>query len=138
MNERDRKRKLPVVKGRTIKMPRHQDPLPYLVGAEEPGYWRPATRADCADVPRPCPYLSCQYNLYLDVTPTGNIHLNFPAIEPDEMQESCALDVAAEGGASLDRVAECTGVTRERIRQLENHAQNRIKMLYPRFKENLR
>ena len=54
-----------------------------------------ATRAECAEGPRPCPYVSCKHHLYLDVNPeTGSIKLNFPDLEVDEMAETCSLDVA--------------------------------------------
>ena len=40
----------------------------------ERSYWRPKTRGDCANVARPCPYVSCKYHLYIDVNPgTGSI-----------------------------------------------------------------
>lgn len=85
---------------------------------------RPKTRADCADVPRPCPYVGCQHHLYLDVNAsTGNIRLNFPDLEPWEMpeHESCSRDVAErERGATLTRVADLLNLTRERARQLED------------------
>jgi hypothetical protein len=38
---------------------------------------RPVTRADCANVPRPCPFLSCRCNLLADVLEDGSIALNF-------------------------------------------------------------
>jgi hypothetical protein len=81
---------------------------------------RPKTRADCIDAPRPCPYVSCSHHLYLDVSlDTGSVKFNFPDIEVDEMAESCALDVADESGATLERVGEVLNVTRERVRQVE-------------------
>lgn len=84
---------------------------------------RPRTRADCKDAPRPCPFVSCVHHLYLDVSArTGSIKLNFPDLEPDELTESCALDVADDGGATLERVGEIMNLTRERIRQLEVRA----------------
>jgi hypothetical protein len=81
---------------------------------------RPRTRADCADGPRPCLLVSCKHHLYLDVSPrTGAIKLNYPDLEPDQMSESCVLDVADRGGATLERVAEIANLTRERVRQIE-------------------
>lgn len=80
---------------------------------------RPKTRADCAGVQRPCPFLSCRYHLYLDVTPAGGITLNFPDLELHEMAETCALDVAERQGTTLEHVGSLMNVTRERIRQLE-------------------
>src|SRR5436853_3984858 len=40
---------------------------------------RPKMRADCATGQRPCPYVSCKFNLYVDVNPrTGSVKMNFP------------------------------------------------------------
>jgi len=81
---------------------------------------RPQTRGDCADAPRPCPYVSCKHHLYLDVSPrTGAIKLNYPDLEPWELEDTCALDVADAGSQRLERVGELTNLTRERVRQIE-------------------
>lgn len=88
---------------------------------------RPCTRGECDDVPRPCPFVGCRFNLYLDVSPkNGAIILNFPDLEPDQMTESCALDVADRGGDTLENVGAYMNVTRERIRQLEVRALDRL------------
>lgn len=88
----------------------------------EDEHWRPKTRADCAKVPRPCPYVACRYHLYIDVHPnTGNIKLNFPGREVWEIEHSCALDIADEGGLALEDVGAVCGLTRERIRQMTIH-----------------
>ena len=70
-------------------------------------------------MPRPCPYVGCRHNLYLDVRSDGTIKRTFPGTRPDEMIESCSLDVAARGEMVLERVAALMGVTRERVRQIE-------------------
>jgi hypothetical protein len=90
------------------------------LGADEP-YERPRTRGDCARVPRPCPYVACKYSLYLDVSETGSIILNFPHLEPGQMPpgQSCALDLAERGAMTLEDIAVVTNLTRERIRQVE-------------------
>jgi hypothetical protein len=81
---------------------------------------KPRMRAECADAPRPCPYVSCQHHLYLDVSArTGAIKLNFPDLEVWEMTETCALDVADRGGTTLEEVGAIMNLTRERIRQVE-------------------
>lgn len=82
---------------------------------------RPKTRADCANVPRPCPFVSCKWHLYLDVQPNGSIRLNFPDLEPHQLppDASCAVDVGEQGQATLERVAEILNLTRERVRQIE-------------------
>lgn len=81
---------------------------------------RPRTRADCANGPRPCMFISCKHHLYLDVNPaTGSIKLNFPDKEIWELEETCALDVADRGGITLEEVGTIMNLTRERIRQVE-------------------
>ena len=86
----------------------------------ERSYWRPKTRGECANVSRPCPYVSCKYHLYIDVNPaTGSIKINFPDLEVWELRHSCALDVAQTGGITLEEVGEILNLTRERIRQVE-------------------
>ena len=93
-------------------------------------YDRPLTRAECVNGPRPCPYISCKYHLYLDVSPrTGSIKLNFPDLDPWEMPMSCALDVADSGGSTLEDVGAIMNLTRERIRQLEVKALSKLEAL---------
>lgn len=87
---------------------------------------RPATRADCVDGHRPCPFVSCAHHLYLDVTELGGLRLNFPDLQPEEMTESCALDVADRGGETLESVGSLVRLTRERVRQIEEVALARI------------
>lgn len=88
---------------------------------------RPRTRGDCELGPRPCPWIGCRHNLYLDVKENGAIKFNFPHLEPWEMADSCALDVADRGGVVLDQVAVCLGLTRERSRQLELWSVGRLR-----------
>ncbi len=81
---------------------------------------RPRSRADCANGPRPCMFISCKHHLYLDVNPsTGSIKLNFPDKEVWDLGETCALDVADRGGITLEEVGSIMNLTRERIRQVE-------------------
>jgi hypothetical protein len=89
----------------------------------EMNYWQPRRRSECAEAPRPCPFVSCQHHLFVDVSPrTGAIKLNFPDLEVWQMGESCALDVADRGGTTLEDVGAIMNLTRERIRQVEVRA----------------
>lgn len=84
---------------------------------------RPRVRGECIDGPRPCGFVACRHHLYLDINPeNGSIKINFPHIEPHELIESCALDVADRGGVVLDDLGNLLNVTRERARQLEMKA----------------
>ena len=102
---------------------------------------RPRTRADCAQGPRPCMFISCKHHLYLDVNPsTGSIKLNFPDKEIWEMAETCALDVADRGGITLEEVGAIMNLTRERIRQVETRGLLKLRAMAedePRAREQL-
>lgn len=99
----------------------------------ETDYPKPEHRAECAQgefADRPCPFVSCKFHLYLDVSErTGAIKLNFPDLEVWEMPESCALDIADRGGITLEEVGAIVNLTRERIRQLETKGLAKLKAI---------
>jgi hypothetical protein len=93
---------------------------------------RPQTRDECRGEARPCPWVACKHHLYLDVNPeTGSIKINFPDLEPWDLQHTCALDVAERGGITLEEVGEIMNLTRERIRQVEVRGLLKLKMGSP-------
>jgi hypothetical protein len=109
-----------------------------LVRARKSGDWlmpptaadHPRTRGECAEGPRPCPLVGCRYHLYLEVSDdNGSMKINRPDVPVWEMERSCALDEAERGGMTLEEVSEALGVTRERIRQLEERALRRLQEL---------
>lgn len=86
---------------------------------------RPTTREDCKTVPRPCPFVGCKHNLFLDVSRDGKaIKFNFPQMEPGDMPSDrcCALDVAGRYPRTLEEVGGLMNLTRERVRQIEEAA----------------
>ena len=92
------------------------------------GMQRPGCRAECATTPRPCPFVSCRYHLYLDVNPrTGRIKFNFPGLEVNQIAVSCALDVAEAGPWTLEDIGGRLNITRERARQLAEQALGKIR-----------
>ena len=115
-------------RGRTLSMRRQSKRELERLRALYPDRGRvaPLTRGACPAT-RPCPYVSCGAHLALDVNEdNGNIKVNFPGAdgEPDlsVMPETCALDVADRDGTTLEEIAAALGVTRERVRQLEDTA----------------
>lgn len=93
----------------------------------EMDYWRPDSRAECINMERPCPFVSCKYHLYIDVHPVrGSIKINFPDVEVWELTETCALDVADRGGITLEEVGEIMNLTRERVRQVETQGLSKL------------
>ena len=86
---------------------------------------KPRVRGDCARGERPCLFCSCRHHLFLEVQDNGNIKTR--ADEVDDMPETCALDFADRGPATLEEVGETLGVTREMIRQIEAKALSRLR-----------
>lgn len=92
---------------------------------------RPRTRADCIDGPRPCGFVSCRHHLLLD-TQGARIKVNFPEVleggdvRLELMRATCALDVADEGGTTLEEVSSNLNVTRERGRQIQEGALRKV------------
>lgn len=83
----------------------------------------PADRLFCRDGPRPCPYVTCRYHLGLTVMPrSGSIKATWPEQEPWEAEQTCALDLANQGGMTLAEIGEVMNLTRERVRQIEEQA----------------
>lgn len=78
----------------------------------------PATRAECLNGPRPCPYETCRYHLTREIKKTKR----------SDDDETCALDVADGGPHSLEALAQTLHVTRERIRQIESDGLTRIRL----------
>jgi hypothetical protein len=121
--EQRRSRRKREVRARTIsvkRMTKRELELGRMLYPDVEGVERPVTRADCQGGERPCPFVSCKHHLYLDVSArTGAIKLNFPDLEVWEMTETCALDIADRGGATLEEVGAIMNLTRERIRQVE-------------------
>jgi hypothetical protein len=87
---------------------------------EEMQSLRPRTRGECVGTARPCPWVGCRHHLFLDVNEdTGGLKINFPDRSLDDLAETCALDVADRGVATLEAVGELMNLTRERTRQVE-------------------
>lgn len=121
-------------------------------GNERAGPIRPRTRGECAGSPRPCPWAGCRYHLLLDLLGSSiQLNLTVPSgrgsrtisgrqggtmrgwleVEAlidravdhlDDMEATCALDVADLGAQPLRVVGRLLGVTKERARQIEELA----------------
>lgn len=110
---------------------------------------RPRVRGDCANGPRPCPWIGCRHHLAdvrVDVDGDLLMHgqhsrleLNAPPSVVDAfiesaadavaaMRESCVLDVAdrSPDGAALQEIGDAFDLTRERVRQIEKSARQHL------------
>jgi hypothetical protein len=95
---------------------------------------KPKTRAECKDMERPCPFIGCKYHLYLDINKNnGSIKFNFPDLEFDELDQTCALDIIEKGETTLEDIGKHMNLTRERVRQIQDNVIEKLKIsgLFP-------
>lgn len=94
--------------------------------------WRPRRRADCVNVPRPCPYVGCRYNLHLERVASGH---GRRAVDEDPTEvspeESCALDIADRGPHTLEQVAAVVRATPKGVAVIIERATRRLRILQP-------
>ena len=90
------------------------DPIRLPLFEERPS--APRQRSDClpggVNEARPCPWTGCRHNI----------------AEAGPTQATCSLDVADEGGITLEEIGVLMGVTRERVRQIEDKALRKIQV----------
>lgn len=111
---------------------REEKQIAAMLDAEGPREPLPVDRAACIDGPRPCPMVSCPHSTYLEVDPiTGGLKLNHPDKEVEDLpeRESCVLDVVDDNpdGITLDEAGRILGVSRERIRQVEERLLRKVR-----------
>jgi hypothetical protein len=75
--------------------------------------------------------VGCEFHLYW-IQSTGVTRRKGDGIikqlrPPWEMDETCVLDVAEQGGRKLREIGDYLGLTRERIRQLLKPAERRLR-----------
>jgi len=97
---------------------------------------RPKTRDECPSY-RPCPYVGCRYNTYLEVTWCGNITIPKKGEEPWQVDPatSCTLDLADRGGMIMDDVAAIFRIRRQRVHQIEAEACEKLRQRFPWIEE---
>ncbi len=99
-----------------------------------PVFKRPATRADCEALPRPCPFSrTCHYGLEANdwrmesKNNQGIQHLRGQLQRAEGgVTESCSLDVADRGPHELEVIGRYLGVSREAVRLVEARALKKL------------
>jgi DNA-directed RNA polymerase sigma subunit (sigma70/sigma32) len=66
--------------------------------------------------------VGCIYHLAFDVTESGTLVQNHPGRELEDLEHTCALDAADQGGLSDEAVGALMNLTREAVRQIEQRA----------------
>lgn len=107
---------------------------------------RPVTTQECDEqhpdmgTPgEPCPFVSCIYNLAIDVNErTGSYAINVPFsfedgdpvpdIEISPGAHTCARKAALDGPLTMESIGESIGVSRERVRQIVDTALNKLSL----------
>jgi len=74
---------------------------------------RPVTYADCEHIPMyDCPFLTCEHNLGIDLKSGGRV-INKTG------HPYCLLKLTEKGGLTLQEIGDIFGLTRERVRKIE-------------------
>lgn len=83
---------------------------------------RPKNRSECVGGARPCPWVGCRFHLYLEVNAKGELRIFHPELDLEDFCDTCSLDIADRGSATLKEISFYYQVSRERIRQIEDKA----------------
>ena len=108
--------------------------LPIAWGPED----APRVRGDCANVQRPCRWVSCKYHLHGVTLRPGRRW--YDGHDPDERvrahsDETCALDCADRGAMDRDATAKVSGMSSECVRLIEEIGKERL-LLVTSFDEH--
>ena len=93
-----------------------------------------STHGACRQLPGPCPYAICRFNLTAETRDSRGAkpaHASAPIL-----REACALEAAEQGGMTLEEIATRFALTRERVRQIEAQALSRLR--HPSHRRKLR
>lgn len=85
---------------------------------------RPRTRGDCIDGLRPCPWVGCRHNLFLNVDRSGNVELAFGEDPTEAPHSLCALDNAT--GLPSVEIGALMGLSTTSVVQIELKALRKI------------
>jgi len=79
----------------------------------------PKKRSDCIYNSRPCCWVRCRHHMIWAITGIEKRTDDEICDLIFSLSETCVLDVADKGGATLEEIGQILGITRERVRQIE-------------------
>jgi len=82
----------------------------------------------------PCPYASCKNHLFGDVTPDGSLRIYRPALEIDQLPDTCSIDVAMRGTNGFDKIGWYLGIT---ARQARDDFESALRKIAPAYQRSL-
>lgn len=94
---------------------------------------KPKTRGECYTMPRPCPFVSCRYHLATDehVDNQGRVRLRIANEHPEDMEHTCALDVADAGVQQLSEIAEASDLHKSTVQMTFDRALREFSLSAP-------
>lgn len=92
---------------------------------------RPRQRSDCERGPRPCPWATCPHSLLVDVTRRRGGAADLVVHDRTEaairLGRTCVLDIADEGRARQQDVADLLGITHQMVALVERVALRKLR-----------
>jgi len=76
---------------------------------------------------RPCPWVGCIHHLWFTVAVKSDRRNPLHGLKPWELPETCTLDLADRGGMTLEEVGYVLGITRERVRQIQDESLEKLR-----------
>lgn len=99
-----------------------------LEAADEVLAKQPRRRGDCPPADIPCPFIACRYHLWTHATIRNGEISDVQIARPwGNTAYTCALNQADKGPCTLEEIGQVMGLTRERVRQLENGGKERLR-----------
>ncbi len=117
VEERAQEKREGMVKALEAALGVRDEPPPTADELAELEHVRPQMRADCVNNGlRPCPFITCRYNIRLDHRPGAFWRHRLPVLQTDEA--SCALDFADWAELTFDRIGALFGCNGSMIHQV--------------------
>lgn len=83
---------------------------------------------------RPCPWATCPHHLGIERTASGSVKLPHGHADFERLEETCSIDVAQRGGATIEAVGRYMGIGFDRVRQIERWTKRKLGIRHPKLR----